>query len=190
MQAVIILLIGALTFGACYFFDKGFERIFRSRSQHRSGLAVRANKRYGAFGAVLTVLGIAAILAGLGETLTLTIGGVIVAAVGIGMAVYYVSFGVYYDEDTFLLSGFGRKSTVYSYRDIRSQQLYNASGNILIELHLADGRTVGLQAGMTGVYAFLDTAFAGWCRQTGRREADCPFHDPSKSCWFPATEDA
>lgn len=189
MQYLIVILIAALTFGVCFLLDKCFNKIFRSRQQHHSGLAVRANKRYAAFGAVLTVLGIASGLTGLGEMLVLTIGGVIVMAIGLSMAAYYAGFGIFYDEDTFLYSTFGRKSVEYHYRDIRSQQLYNASGNIVIELHLNDGRSIGLQSGMTGVYAFLDTAFAGWCRQTGHREDDCPFHDPAKSCWFPNPED-
>ena len=38
---------------------------------------------------------------------------------------------------------------------------------------------------MDGVYPFMDTAFAGWCLETGRRMEDCDFYDPSKSWWFP-----
>ena len=66
--------------------------------------------------------------------------------------------------------------------------LDNASGNILIELHMTDGRSVNLQAGMIGVYAFMDTAFANWCRQTGRTVEGCDFHDPDNSLWFPMME--
>ena len=94
-------------------------------------------------------------------------------------------FGIFYDQDSFLVLSFGKKQTLYFYRDITSQQLFNASGNIVIELYLKDGRSVSLQTAMDGVYPFLDTAFAGWCRQTNTDPADCPFHEPDKHCWFP-----
>ena len=56
MQFVIVLLIAAAVFGVCYLVDKGFSKAFRGKAQHRSGMAVRANKRFGVFGVVLTVL--------------------------------------------------------------------------------------------------------------------------------------
>ena len=107
---------------------------------------------------------------------------------GIGLVVYYMSFGVFYDADGFLLTTFGKKSAAYAYKDIQSQQLYNNQGQILIELYLSDGNTVQLQSTMTEVYPFLDYAFEAWCRQTGRKKEDCPFYDPSNSCWFPPVE--
>ena len=58
MQFVIVLLIAAAVFGVCYLVDKGFSKAFRGKAQHRSGMAVRANKRFGVFGVVLTVLGV------------------------------------------------------------------------------------------------------------------------------------
>ena len=58
-----------------------------------------------------------------------------------------------------------------------------------LELHLQDGRTVSLQSTMTDVYPFLDAAFAGWCRQNGKRAEDCPFYDPENSRWFPGLEE-
>ena len=60
---------------------------------------------------------------------------------------------------------------------------------MVIELHMADGSTVSLQSTMTGVYPFLDTAFAGWCLQTGRDPQSCDFYDPSKHWWFPHEEE-
>ena len=54
MQFVIVLLIAAAVFGVCYLVDKGFSKAFRGKAQHRSGMAVRANKRFGVFGVVLT----------------------------------------------------------------------------------------------------------------------------------------
>lgn len=190
MEFIAILLIAALVFGVCYLVDKGFAKAFRSKAQHRSGLAVRANKRYGVFGVLLTVIGILGILGGIGENTVLLVGGCVVLVTGICLAVYYLSFGIFYDGESFLLSRFGRKSVTYRYRDIREQKLYLIQGGaVVIELHMADGTAVGVQSNMDGVYPFLDTAFAGWCLQTGRDPQRCTFHDPSRSWWFPHEED-
>ena len=54
---------------------------------------------------------------------------------------------------------------------------------------MKDGKAVQVLSGMTGYGAFLDKAYAGWLRQTGRDPESCGFHDPSNSCWFPTMED-
>ena len=187
MLAVII--IAALVFGVCFLVDKGFTKLFRNQAQHHTGLAVRLSKKYGSIGLILFVLGLAGIFYGLKGDWIMIAGGCMISVLGIGLVVYYMTFGVFYDEDSFILTTFGKKSTTYRYEEIKAQQLYNSYGSIMVELHMADGRTVGLQAGMTGLYPFLDHAFAAWCRQKGITEADCPFHDPANSCWFPSVED-
>lgn len=184
-----VIIIAGLTFGVCFLVDNFFSKTFRGKAQHASGLSVRLNKKYGAFGLILFALGMAAIFAGInGSGLVLGIGGGVVLLVGVGLTVYYMTFGVFYDEDSFVLTTFGRRSTTYRYEQIQGQLLYNAYGNILIELHMDDGRTVGLQAGMKGVYPFLDKAFFGWCRQKGTQPEGCSFHDPDNSLWFPTME--
>ena len=90
MQFVIVLLIAAAVFGVCYLVDKGFSRAFRGKAQHRSGMAVRANKRFGVFGVVLTVLGVMAFCIGIGDGPVLIVGGLIVFAMGVFLAVYYL----------------------------------------------------------------------------------------------------
>ena len=190
MQYLIILLIAAAIFGLCYLVDKAFTRAFRSKAQHRSGLAVRANKRYGIFGVILSVLGILAVCVGITDGAVLMIGGAIVLLMGICLAVYYLSFGIFYDGESFLYSRFGKAGTTYRYADILGQKLYLVQGgNIIIELHMRDGSVVSLQSSMDGVYPFLDTAFAAWCMQTGRDPLTCDFHDPRQSLWFPTVED-
>lgn len=188
MKFVPMIIIAALTFGVCYLIDKGFHKTFRGKAQHISGLSVRLNKRYATIGIVLFFLGVCAVFAGLNGYLGLTIGGALVAVLGIGLITYYMTFGIFYDEDGFVLTTFGKRSVTYRYNQIAGQLLYNASGSILIELHMKDGRSVNLQAGMTGVYAFLDAAFANWCRQTGIDPETCDFHDPDNSLWFPMME--
>lgn len=191
MEFIAIILVAAAVFGICYLVDKGFARAFRSKAQHRSGLAVRANKRYGIFGVILSALGVMALCAGITDGAVLLVGGLIVLLMGLCLAAYYLSFGIFYDGESFLQSRFGKKDVTYFYRDIRGQKLYLIQGgNIVVELHMADGNVVSLQSAMDGVYPFLDTAFAGWCLQTGRDPQSCDFHDPSQSLWFPTVEDA
>lgn len=190
MTFFLILLIAAAVFGVCFLVDKAFARLFRSKAQHRSGKAVRANKRYGLFGVILSVLGVMAVCVGISDRSVLLWGGVIVLLMGLGLAVYYLSFGIFYDGETLLLSRFGKKEVTYRFSDIVGQKLYLVQGgNVIIELHMTDGSVVSLQSTMDGVYPFLDTAFAAWCLQTGRDPQSCDFHDPSQSLWFPAVED-
>jgi hypothetical protein len=185
---VILVVLG--TFALCFAVDKGFTKIFRGKKEHQSGLSVKLNKKYGLVGILLTVLGIAALIAGIREgSGLLMLGGPIVSLMGVGLLVYYMSFGIFYDEDSFILTTFGRKSMSYRYAEIKGQQLYNASGAIVIELHLTDGRAVQLQASMEGAYVFMDKAFFRWLDQTGRVQEECEFFDPQNSCWFPPVED-
>ncbi len=190
MQIFLTLLIAAAVFGVCYLVDKSFTKLFRSKAQHRSGLAVRASKRYGIFGTVLSILGILAIVTGVTQGKVLLVGGIIVLGMGIGLAGYYLSFGIFYDGESFLISSFGKKDRTYYYRDIVGQKLYIVTGgNIVVELHMKDGSAVSVHSAMDGIYPFLDTAFAAWCMQTNRDPQSCDFHDPSKSLWFPTVED-
>lgn len=190
MQYFAVLIIAALVFGVCFLFDKAFEKAFRNKAQHKSGLAVRLPKRYAAFGAILIALGFAALFTGLGSSTLLLVGGIVVIALGLGLVVYYATFGIFYDADSFILTTFGKKSTEYRYQDIQGQQLYLIQGgSVVVELHMKDRRSVSLQSTMEGAYAFLDVAFAGWCRQTHRKAEDCAFYDPSQHCWFPSMEE-
>ena len=185
MNFGLILLVAAAVFGLCFLVDKGFTKYFRGKAQHASGLSVRMNKRYGTFGVILLVLGIAALFAGLKGTMILLFGGPIVALMGVGLIVYYLFFGIYYDNECFVYSTFGKKSVTYRYTQIRGQMLYLVNGGNIIELHMSDGKAVSLQISMIGVYPFLDKALENWCRQKNISPEACDFHDPDKSCWFP-----
>ena len=190
MEYIAVILIAAAIFGVCFLIDKGFTKLFRSQAQHRSGKAVRLNKRYGSVGLLLAAFGTAVLFAGLQDNKLLLCCGIIMILVGIGLVVYYMTFGVFYDEDSFVLTTFGRRSATYTYSQFQGQKLYLSAGNvILIELYLQDGRTFQVQSVMEGAYAFMDHAFSAWLRQTGRNMEDCAFHDPQNSCWFPSVED-
>lgn len=189
MEIAFMLLVGGAVFGICYLVDKGFTKLFRSKAQHASGLSVRLSKHYGSIGLILAVLGIAAVFSGMQEGLLLSVCGGLLILTGICLITYYMTFGIFYDEDSFVLTTFGKRSTVYRYGDIKAQQLYVSYGTVIIELIMVDGRAVQLQSKMNGVYPFLDKAFEMWLQQTGRRREDCAFYDPDNSCWFPSLED-
>ena len=189
MEAIVWIVTAAVVFALCRLVDKGFQKLFRNKAEHLSGLAVRVNKRYGVFGIILSAIGIAAMVSGSGSDKVLLWGGLIVLVLGVSFAVYYLSFGIFYGEDSFLVSSLGRKSDSYRYSDIVGQKLYLITGgNVVVELQMSSGKTVSLQSTMDGVYPFLDAAFSGWCRQKGLGEDQCDFHDPSKSWWFPHEE--
>lgn len=190
MDLLLILLVGAATFGVCFLLDKVFTGAFRSKPQHKTGLSVRLSQHYGGAGLVLALLGIIAVFQGWTDSKVLLFCGGFVAVLGVALIVYYLSFGIYYDKESFLLTTFGKKSAAYSYADIQGQKLYRVTGgSIMVELYLRDGRTVSLQSTMKGIYPFLDAAFDGWCRQTDTKPEDCAFHDPANSCWFPSMEE-
>lgn len=190
VQFIAIILVAAVVFGICYLVDKAFAKAFRSKAQHKSGMAVRLTKRYGLFGVIFSALGIMAVCVGVTDGWVLTAGGIIILILGICLSVYYLTFGIFYDGESFLQSRFGKQDVTYYYKDIVGQKLYVVQGgNIIVELHMKDGSTVSLQSTMDGVYPFLDTAFAAWCLQTGRDPQSCDFHDPSQSLWFPTVED-
>ena len=190
MTFVAILIIAAAIFGVCFAVDKLFSALFRSKAQHRSGMAVRAAKRYGIFGVILTVIGVLGIVGGIGSDTVLLVGGILVALMGIACAVYYLSFGVFYDGESFLVSSFGKENREYKFCQILGQKLYLVQGgNIIVELHMDDSTVVSVQSAMDGVYPFLDTAFAAWCLQKGIDPQSCDFHDPAKSWWFPHEEE-
>ena len=184
-QIITVLLVAAVVFGICFLVDQGFTKTFRNKVQHQSGLSVRPNKKYGAFGLILAVVGIGALFAGLGGDKILLFGGCFVILLGICLVVYYLSTGLFYDEESFLYTSFGKKSLTYRYGDIQAQQLYNAQGNLVVELYMTDGKSVHVHGNMVGAFDFLDKAFFGWCTQRGIAAEDCAFHDPDNSCWFP-----
>ena len=189
MRIIALLLLMAAVFGLCWLVDKAFTKAFRSKAQHMSGMAVRASKRYGLFGLVLMLLGILCLINGAGSALLL-VGGTIVGLVGIAMVVYYLTYGIFYDGETFLISSFGKKDRVYNYNQIRGQRLFLIQGgSVVVELHMTDATTVSIQSQHQGAYTFLDTAFAGWCIQKGLDPRTCDFHNPDNSCWFPTVED-
>ena len=185
MNMVAVLILAALVFGVCFLIDKGFTKLFRSQVQHISGKAVRMSKRYGSIGLLIAAVGLMGLFVGLPEDWVLIVGGALAMLIGIGLVVYYMGYGVFYDENSFLFMTLGKQTKTYYYNAIRAQQLYNNQGHLLIELHMSDGNVIQLQSTMNGCYEFMDHAFAAWLKQTGKKKEDCPYYDPDNSCWFP-----
>lgn len=184
------LILAALVFGACYLVDKGFAKLFRGKKEHRSGLAVKQNKRNILFGLVLVLLGIAGVLTLVGNSWGFALLSVVVLLMGAALVVSYLSFGIYYDNESFLVCAFAKADRVCRYGDIREQKRYVIQGgSVLVELHMADGSVVSVQNTMEGAYPFLDHAFARWCEQRKLDPKDCGFHDPAACRWFPEEEE-
>ena len=184
-----MILIIAVVFLLCFLVDKGFTKVFRGKVQHQSGKSVRLSKRYGSIGVIMFAVGVAAAFMGMNYAeWALMGGGCILVLGGIALVTYYLSFGIYYDEDSLIFSRFGKASVTYYFKNIRCQQLYLASGNVVVELHMQDGSHFQVHTGMTGMYEFMDHAFCAWLQQTGRRQEDCTWYDPDNSCWFPPME--
>ncbi len=185
---MLVLLVIVGTFALCYAVDKVFPKLFRRAPQQQTGKSVRLSRRYLIAGILVTFFGILMAATAIGaeakRAAYLLVAGILLV-MGVGLLVYYATFGVYYDKESFLYSAFGKKSKTYTFGQITEQQLLMTRGGVCIELFFDDGRDTDLYANMEGVYDFMDTAFAGWCREKGVTAEDCPWYDPANSCWFP-----
>ena len=188
---MIYLIVAAATFGVMYGLDKLFTKLFRSQAQHHSGTAVRLKKGYGIAAIALCLLAVMSLMQFImdGEMLMLVC-AVVLIAMGGGLGAYYLTHGIFYDDDTFLFTTLGKKGVTYRYADITGQKLYVLQGgSYLVELYMAQGGTVSVQTSMSGAYDFLDKACHARFRQLGINSFECGWFDESQSCWFPPVED-
>ena len=188
---MIYLIVAAATFGVMYGLDKLFTKLFRSQAQHHSGTAVRLKKGYGIAAIALCLLAVMSLMQFImdGEMLMLVC-AVVLIAMGGGLGAYYLTHGIFYDDDTFLFTTLGKKGVTYRYADITGQKLYVLQGgSYLVELYMAQGGTVSVQTSMPGAYDFLDKACHARFRQLGINSFECGWFDESQSCWFPPVED-
>ena len=185
------LLIAAATFGVMFLLDRGLTKLFRSRQQHRSGTAVRLKKHYGILSLALMILGILGIITYFSDkNLILLLGGILVLPGGVALGIYYLTHGIFYDDEGFLYTSFGNRSDEYRYADIRAQKLYEIQGGtLLVELHMENGKAVPVQTTMEGAPAFLDKAAHARMRQLGLNSHECDWFDESQAQWFPPLED-
>lgn len=185
------LLIAALTFGAMFLMDRTFTKIFRNQAQHHSGTAVRLKKGYGVAGVLLCAVALLCLTRFLaaGEKLMLLC-FVVLLVMGGGLGAYYLTHGIFYDDETFLYTTLGKKGRDYRYAQIDGQKLYLLQGGgHLVELYMNDGSSVSIQTSMPGAYDFLDKACHARFRQLGINSAECDWFDAGNCCWFPPKED-
>lgn len=184
---MVYILVAALTFGAMFAIDKGFTKLFRSQAQHHSGTAVRLKKGYGVAAILLCILAVLSLFQFVsnGEMLMLVCFFALIA-MGAGLGVYYVTHGIFYDDESFLYTTLGKKARTYRYADITGQKLYVLQGgSYLVDLYMTDDTTVSVQTSMEGAYAFLDKACHARFRQLGINSFECDWFDSDNSCWFP-----
>ncbi len=189
MQYILVIV---LTFAVMFAIDKGLTKLFRSRTQHRSGTAVRLKKHYGILSIALMILGALGVVTFFSDgSLVLLIGGLLVIPGGAVLGIYYLTHGVFYDDESFLYVSFGNRSREYRYRDIQGQKLYEIQGgSLLVELHMTDGTAVSVQSTMEGALPFLDKAAHARMRQLGLNSHECDWFDETQSRWFPPVEEA
>ena len=181
-------IVAALVFGVCFAVDKGISAVFASNPLRRSGKSVRLHKKYGLISIALMVLGAVVMVncGSFGEDCRLMLAaGALCLVLGIGVGIYYISYGFFYDDEEFIFASFPKKQRRYRFNQITAQQLYTARGTVTVELHMTDGTTVTLQPGLVGHYDFLEAAFRGWCRQKSVHPETCDFYDPDNTCYFP-----
>ena len=188
---MIYILVAALTFGGMFLLDKAVTKLFRNQAQHRSGTAVRLKKGYGVAAVLicaLSALCLANCLAGGKKDMGFY--AIVLAVMGIWLGAYYLSHGIFYDDDSFFFSTLGKRGLTCRYKEIMGQKLYLIQGgSYVVELYMADGNTVQVQTTMEGAYTFLDKACHARFRQLGVNSFECDWFDESQSCWFPPVED-
>ena len=185
------LLVIAATFGVMFLLDKGLTKLFRSRTQHHSGTAVRLKKHYGILSLALMILGTLGIVTYFSDrNLILLAGGILVLPGGALLGIYYLTHGIFYDDEGFLYTSFGNRSDEYRYADIRAQKLYAIQGGaLLVELHMENGKAVSVQSNMEGAPAFLDKAAHARMRQLGLNSHECDWFDETQGQWVPPVEE-
>ena len=185
------LLIAAAMFGLIWLVDKGLTKLLRSRTQHHSGTAVRLKKGYGVASLALMILGILALMQYIGEKSGLMLlCGLVILPTGALLGIYYLTHGIFYDDESFLYTTFGNRSSEYRYRDITAQKLYEIQGGShVVELYMTDGKTVSIQTTMEGALPFLDKAAHARMRQLGLNSHECAWFDETESRWFPPVEE-
>ena len=188
---MLYILVAILTFAAMFLLDKGLTKLFRSRDQHRSGTAVRLKKHYGILSLALMALGLLGIVTFFSDrNLILLVGGMLALPGGALLGIYYLTHGIFYDDDSFLYVSFGNNAREYRYCDIQGQKLYEIQGgSLLVELYMTDGKTVSVQGTMEGAPSFLDKAAHARMRQKGLNSHECDWFDEAKGQWFPPVED-
>ena len=113
------LIIAAATFGVMYGLDKLFTKFFRNQAQHHSGTAVRLKKGYGIAAIALGLLAVMSLMQyALNRETLMLVCAIVLAVMGGGLGAYYLTHGIFYDDESFLFTSLGRKPVTHRYGDI------------------------------------------------------------------------
>lgn len=179
---LILLLIGAATFGLCFVIDRLIGRIRKKRSGDHARQIVRQPTRAAGFGIVLLVGGICVMLF-LHTALGLW-GGLMILFLGALLIGSYFLFSIKYDDEGFTYCTL-RGKRYFHYNQIHGEQAIAARSGINVMLFVGD-TAIEMSEAMSGVREFLSHAYYARCRQLSINPEDCPPPAPGELLWFPA----
>lgn len=180
MQYVYLLGFMAVIFGVCWSVDMLCKRLWPKHP----GKTVRLPKRTAVFGILLLVLGIAVVfLAWETDSVYFRFGSFLVPAIGLLLAVQYLSFSISYDAEGFVYRSLGKKPMKSAYADILGQKSVIARSGVNSVLYTKNGE-VPIYSAQEGVQDFLKTAFAAWCQATGT-DPEAVENNPRYLTYFP-----
>lgn len=185
MIYVILILIGAATFGLCFVIDRLIQRLRRRRTGGAVPRIVRQPKRAAGIGIVLSVAGLALMLF-LRSPLGLW-GGLVIALMGAVLLGSYFLLFIEYDDEGFTYRTLKGKSR-FLYNQIRGEQAIATRSGINAILYVGN-TTVEVSEAMDGVREFLQHAYYARCRQLHIEPESCPPPAPRELLWFPAPEE-
>lgn len=189
MQYVYLLIIAALVFGLCFLIDFLFKKLFPKSKLEGSKRVVRMPRRSAIWGLILTLFPVVVLLFWLppeGDT-ALTIGCVVAILFGLVLLVQYFSFGIWYDEETFLFKDLRRGRRTYHYSQIKGQQSLMTRSGIQATIFVGED-VIEVSSAMQGLPDFLDKAFYRWCAAKGI-DPDSVENNPAMLTYFPALEE-
>ena len=185
MKYVLLLLLCAVVFLACFLIDKLFALIFPKSKTEKSGNVVRLPRRNAIAGVLLIFVPLTVLLFFIpegGDTL-MTVGCVIAIVLGVILLVNYLSFAIYYDDEGFVYKDLRRKKTSYHYSQIRGQRSVMTRSGVNSILFVANDE-INIYSTMQNLNAFLNKAFYKWCEVKQIDPASVE-NNPRMFTWFP-----
>lgn len=176
-----VLVVMVLTFALCFGVDLLCKRLRRNRPPRNQ---VKPQRKTMAFGIGLSFLGLAIGLNFWSQSTLIAACCVVIFLMGIGLMFIYLTTSIVYDEEGFESKAPFRKTRRFRYGEIRGELALLARSGANAMLYVGE-EEVQLYQSMVGVNDFLQTAYHGWLKQTGRTEEEFPPPNPMYLVWFP-----
>lgn len=185
MKYVLLVLFLAAVFGLCFLADRGIGKV-QAWAQRRP--VVRLPLHYPVLSLLLLLAAPVSAWYGLTHAAPLFfVGAVLLAGISLYAAWTYRRTGIDYTGDHFTFRS-GRQKKTFQFRQIQGQRVAISRGKSCLVLCTEEGNVV-LYSNMQGFTAFLEVAYAGWCRQRGLDPQAQDWHDPQDHRWFPDQPD-